>query len=115
MDMYAIIKTAHILSGTVLFGTGIGTAFFFWRAHAPGNEPGRLMAARTTVLADWIFTGRRHPAGYWSLDGREGGLPMERPLAERDLRSLPNRWFVLAAGGGHSANDEANAGEGGGR
>ena len=56
MDVYAIVKTAHILSGAILFGTGLGTAFFFWRAHAPGNVGGRLMAARTTVLADWIFT-----------------------------------------------------------
>jgi uncharacterized membrane protein len=56
MDTYAIVKTVHILSATVLFGTGLGTAFFFWRAHAPGNEAGRLTAARTTVLADWLFT-----------------------------------------------------------
>ena len=56
MDIYGIVKTAHILSGTVLFGTGLGTAFFFWRAHAPGNEAGRLTAVRTTVLADWVFT-----------------------------------------------------------
>jgi uncharacterized membrane protein len=56
MDAYAIVKTVHILSATVLFGTGLGTAFFFWRAHVPGNEAGRLIAARTTVLADWLFT-----------------------------------------------------------
>jgi len=56
MDAYAIVKTVHIISATVLFGTGLGTAFFFWRAHAPGNEAGRLAAARTTVLADWLFT-----------------------------------------------------------
>ncbi len=56
MDEYAVVKTIHILSATILFGTGIGTAFFFWRAHAPGNEAGRLAAARATVLADWVFT-----------------------------------------------------------
>ena len=56
MDVYGIVKTAHILSGTVLFGTGLGTAFFFWRAHMPGNEAGRLAVARSTVLADWVFT-----------------------------------------------------------
>ena len=56
MEVYGIVKTAHILSGTVLFGTGLGTAFFFWRAHAPGNQAGRLAAARTAVLADWVFT-----------------------------------------------------------
>jgi len=56
MDVYAIVKTVHILSATILFGTGLGTAFFFWRAHANGNDSGRLVAARTTVLADLLFT-----------------------------------------------------------
>lgn len=56
MDSYSTIKAVHILSATILFGTGLGTAFFFWRAHAAGNEAGRLIAARTTVLADWVFT-----------------------------------------------------------
>ncbi len=56
MDPYDIVKTVHVLSATILFGTGLGTAFFFWRAHSPGNESGRLVAARVTVLADWIFT-----------------------------------------------------------
>ena len=56
MDAYAIVKTVHIISATVLFGTGLGTAFFFWRANAPGNEAGCLAIARTTVLADWLFT-----------------------------------------------------------
>lgn len=56
MELYAIVKTVHILSATILFGTGIGTAFFFWRAHAIGNENGRLVAARTTVVADLLFT-----------------------------------------------------------
>jgi uncharacterized membrane protein len=56
MDAYAIVKTVHIISATILFGTGLGTAFFFWRAHAPGNDAARLAIARTTVLADWLFT-----------------------------------------------------------
>lgn len=56
MDGYAIVKTIHILSSTILFGTGLGTAFFFFRAHARGNKQGRLTTARTTVLADWLFT-----------------------------------------------------------
>lgn len=56
MDGYAIVKTIHILSSTILFGTGLGTAFFFYRANAPSNEQGRLAASRTTVLADWLFT-----------------------------------------------------------
>ena len=56
MDVYATVKTIHLLSATILFGTGLGTAFFFFRAHAAGNEGGRLVAVRTTVLADLLFT-----------------------------------------------------------
>ena len=56
MDVYGLIKAIHILSATILFGTGLGTAFFFWRAHAVEDERGRLFAARTTVLADSVFT-----------------------------------------------------------
>ncbi|HEY4071357.1 MAG TPA: DUF2269 domain-containing protein [Sphingomicrobium sp.] len=50
-----LIKTLHILSATVLFGTGLGTAFFFWSARH-GDDQARLFAARTTVRADFIFT-----------------------------------------------------------
>jgi uncharacterized membrane protein len=45
----------HILSATVLFGTGLGIAFFFWAA-ARSDDRARLFAARTTVRADFIFT-----------------------------------------------------------
>ena len=56
MHLYAFIKAVHILSATILFGTGLGTAFFFWRAHSTGKEADRLFAAHTTVLADLVFT-----------------------------------------------------------
>jgi uncharacterized membrane protein len=45
----------HILSAAVLFGTGLGIAFFFWAARR-GDDRARLFAARTTVLADFVFT-----------------------------------------------------------
>jgi uncharacterized membrane protein len=38
-----------------LFGTGLGTAFFFWSARNRGDKA-RLFAVRTTVRADFIFT-----------------------------------------------------------
>ena len=50
-----MIKSLHILSATVLFGTGLGIAFFFWSARR-GDDAARLFAARTTVRADFIFT-----------------------------------------------------------
>ncbi len=55
MDPYAAAKTVHVLSATILFGTGLGTAFFFWSAQGCDHAT-RLQAARTTVRADLIFT-----------------------------------------------------------
>ena len=43
------------MSATVLFGTGLGIAFFFWSARR-GDDQARLFAARATVRADFIFT-----------------------------------------------------------
>lgn len=36
MDSYLLVKTVHVISSTVLFGTGLGIAFFFlgWPAFA---------------------------------------------------------------------------------
>ena len=56
MDLYTIIKTLHILSSTILFGTGIGIAFFMWRSWFTTNVHEKSYAARNTVLADCCFT-----------------------------------------------------------
>jgi len=56
MELYSLIKMLHILSATVLFGTGIGIAFFMMRSHFTQDLHERYFAARTTVLADYIFT-----------------------------------------------------------
>jgi uncharacterized membrane protein len=56
MDFYFVIKTLHILSSTILFGTGIGIAFFMLRSYFTDNIQEKLYAARGTVLADYIFT-----------------------------------------------------------
>ena len=54
-DLYSIIKTLHVVSATILFGTGIGTAFFFWSSRH-SDDAARLFAAKTTVRADCLFT-----------------------------------------------------------
>ncbi len=56
MDWYLIIKTIHIITSTVLFGTGLGTAFFFLCSHFTDNLHEKFFAARSTVLADYVFT-----------------------------------------------------------
>ncbi|MBO6506105.1 MAG: DUF2269 domain-containing protein [Kordiimonadaceae bacterium] len=56
MDWFAIIKTLHVISATILFGTGLGIAFFMFRSLFTDDIHEKLYAARNTVLADYIFT-----------------------------------------------------------
>jgi uncharacterized membrane protein len=56
IDGYLWLKWLHVLSSTVLFGTGIGTAFQMWRAHRRGDVRAIAVVARNVVLADWLFT-----------------------------------------------------------
>lgn len=54
--LYFILKFIHILSSTLLFGTGLGSAFYMWRANQTGNIQAMLFAAKNVVIADWVFT-----------------------------------------------------------
>ena len=54
--MYFLVKTIHILSSTLLFGTGLGTAFHMYATHLRGDVKAIASAARNVVLADWLFT-----------------------------------------------------------
>ena len=56
MSVYLWVKLIHILSATVLFGTGIGTAFFMLNAYRSGNDDAMAVTARNVVKADWLFT-----------------------------------------------------------
>ena len=56
MDGYLWIKYAHIVGATVIFGTGIGTAFQMVMAHRSGEVGGIALVARNVVKADWLFT-----------------------------------------------------------
>jgi uncharacterized membrane protein len=54
--MYLTLKLVHILSATVLFGTGLGTAFSMWRANASADPGVICVVTRNVALADWLFT-----------------------------------------------------------
>ena len=56
MDSYVVIKTIHIISATVLFGTGMGIAFFHFAGQRSPDFAAKLFAARATVMADFLFT-----------------------------------------------------------
>lgn len=53
---YLFVKWLHVLSSTVLFGTGLGTAYYMF--HASRTRDPRIAAAviRRAVIADWTFT-----------------------------------------------------------
>lgn len=53
---YTLLKTLHILSMVLLFGTGLGSAFYKWMADRSGNLAHIAATNRHVVLADWIFT-----------------------------------------------------------
>jgi uncharacterized membrane protein len=53
---YLWLKWVHILSATVLFGTGLGIAYFKYRADRSGDLAVIAGVSRLTVAADWLFT-----------------------------------------------------------
>ena len=54
--LYAALLTLHILSATLLFGTGLGTAFYLWMAHRGGDPRSIAAVSRHVVIADFLFT-----------------------------------------------------------
>ena len=56
MADYLLLKTVHIFNSTLLFGTGLGTAFHGWMANRSGDAGARRVVNRNVVLADWLFT-----------------------------------------------------------
>ena len=57
---YAFWKTVHVVSAAILFGTGLGIAFFAWfgyrRALRIGEIDGLRSVLSLTVIADTWFT-----------------------------------------------------------
>ena len=56
MDLYALLKIAHVVGATVLLGTGAGIAFFMLMAHRTRDPALIAHTARIVVLADTVFT-----------------------------------------------------------
>lgn len=53
---YELVKWVHLLSATVLFGTGLGSAFYKWCADRSGNLQAITHTNKIVVIADWVFT-----------------------------------------------------------
>jgi uncharacterized membrane protein len=85
MTWYLILKFLHIIGATVLFGTGVGIAFFMLQAHRTGDAVAIAATARIVVVADFLFTATAvvlQPITGWML-------------AERAGFSLFSSWIVL--------------------
>ncbi|ADX47314.1 Protein of unknown function DUF2269, transmembrane [Paracidovorax avenae ATCC 19860] len=84
---YFVAKWLHILSSTVLFGTGIGTAFYLLVAMLGRDLRFIVPMTRWVVRADWLFTGTtavlQPLTGWWLVHLL--GLPWSTPWLARSL------------------------------
>ena len=53
---YVTVKWLHIISSTLLFGTGIGSAFYMLFTSLTRDVHAIAVVSRFVVLADWLFT-----------------------------------------------------------
>jgi uncharacterized membrane protein len=53
---YAIAKWIHVVSSTILFGTGVGSAFYLFTAAFSRDAAYVARVAAWVVRADWLFT-----------------------------------------------------------
>lgn len=78
---YLLLKWIHILSATLLFGTGLGSAFYKWQADRSGNVSAIAQTNSMVVLADWLFTTPtviiQPITGLWLA--KIMGVPFEQP------------------------------------
>ena len=89
---YLVLKWLHLVGAAVLFGTGMGIAFFAWFAYRMAMREGNLRllqgVLRLTVVADTVFTATAaaaQPVTGLALWFMQGGQSHSRWL-----------WWVLA-------------------
>ncbi|MEJ7928986.1 DUF2269 domain-containing protein [Ramlibacter sp. AN1015] len=81
MDAYLATKWLHVLSSTVLFGTGVGSAFYLLVSTLQRDVRVVAAVSRQVVLADWLFTAStavlQPLTGAWMV--HRLGLPWSTP------------------------------------
>ena len=86
-DLYLPLKLLHVLGAAVLFGTGLGIAFFQWMAHRTHDAATIAATARIVVIADATFTLTAvvlQPLTGYGL-ARALGLPLGEPWIATSL------------------------------
>lgn len=78
---YLALKWVHILSSTILFGAGVGSAFHLFASTLRRRVDGIANGTRNVVLADWLLTTPAavvQPATGFALV-HQAGLPYGTP------------------------------------
>ena len=108
-DLYLTLKFIHILGSAVLFGTGLGIAFFMVMAHRTRDPATIAATARIVVIADALFTatavviqpGHRRGAWRWLVGylavSAAGSSPRIVLYVLVGLCWLPVVWIQIAA------------------
>jgi uncharacterized membrane protein len=84
---YLVLKWLHILSSTLLFGTGIGSAYYLLVATLGRDARTVASVSAYVVVADWMFTATTaifQPLSGWLLV-RASGMPWSQPWLMRSL------------------------------
>jgi uncharacterized membrane protein len=82
MQFIFLYKFIHVLGASVLFGTGLGIAFFMFMANRTGHAGVIAIVARFVVIADMIFTATAvvvQPVSGVVLAWAIGLSPLEEP------------------------------------
>ena len=99
IDPVLALKWVHIVSSTVLFGTGLGTALQMVLAHRSGDVRAIAVVTRNVVRADWLCTlpsGLAQPATGAALVLLSGWDPHARWLmAAYALYALAGACWVI--------------------
>jgi len=84
---YLIVKWLHVISSTVLFGTGIGSAFYLLATTLSRDVRAVAVVARMVVRADWLFTATtavlQPLTGFWLV--HLAGLPLQTPWLKMSI------------------------------
>jgi uncharacterized membrane protein len=79
---YLVLKWLHVLSSAMLFGTGIGSAFYLLLATWGRDARSVATVSRYVVVTDWVFTATtavfQPLSGLWLMH-LAGGMPLATP------------------------------------
>jgi hypothetical protein len=105
-EAIALRKTAHILSAAILFGTGLGTAFFCWFGYRNALRANEIAAYRNRGCMLYR-PGSDIPGGERGRTDDIAWLATHKFLVNRGLEPVRAHRSLLAAGGCCSVTTEA--------